>query len=337
MSRTVIQLDPYFDGPEAGATHKQDDSNFAYTPHTARGYQDAGAVLDERGVPLTGRMRPGPEGVRGTVIPSATMHGVPRGVKPHDVADIKVVIDPQIPNQSSVVRLGDITEDAVMAATNEARQMVPEPVNPETARLMGAAILHNIAAHSKERVIPEAGDPHQLQQAGYPMQPQQIPPQPQAPQGPFAPQQPMQAPAPQKRVSPLTAFNQANVQQTAAPQAPQAPVPQPAPVAPAQPTIGVTFEAQGFGNIDSHFHDVIVEDNFIVFLYDTSTPGQTPYFPQAPPANNEGEAPPMACQVHGHDDVAYLIQPVGLTYQVQGVKHCVVIIQQSFNPNPDQE
>ncbi len=195
MSRLsrVIQLDPYFDGERDGttdATLPGRDEGKPATPPNKYGYQDAANFAVSTG-PVTSVMRPGPAGLRGTVIPKATMGGIPMGTRPHVTRDLEVVIDPHITGQSSRVRLGDVSAASVQTGVNEASEITPEPYSIETQRLRGSAIMHSIAQHNQgaqtDQPLQEAPQNIPVQQAPPPQQHQpqvQEAPQPYVPPAP---------------------------------------------------------------------------------------------------------------------------------------------------------
>lgn len=148
--------------------------------------------------------------------------------------------------------------------------------------------------------------------------------------------QPVQ-PAPRRRVSPLAAFNQP---------APQ-PQPQPEPTAlrepraidlrdespagqPAkQPTIEVTFQIEGFGIHTAFYHDVLIQNGFIVLVYDNRYNGPR-YFP--PVAD---EQPIMALNITGMEDV-YRVHTTGIQYPQGDVENCVLMIEETGTLPPEQ-
>jgi len=344
----AIQIDPFFDG-EAGqgqdaALPPREDAGAPATPPNRYGYQAADQYTTTHGLPMTAVMRPGPEGLRGTVIPRATMGGIPMGTTPHAPANLEVNIDPHIAGQSSTVRLGDINATSVRAAAQQAQGVTPEPYSIETARLRGAAVMHGIANNAQPdqafreppQTPPQAAphqQPHYPQQGQQPQYDQQQPAvQPQvhqpAPAGhnvvpaPNMQQGAQAQPAPRRRISPLSAFNQA-------PPPPQRELRQidlrdesPADAVGQPPTIEVTFEIQHFGTHQAYYHDIIVETGFMVLIWDTRYRGPK-YFP--PPAQDES-APPLALNITGTNEV-YLVHTTGIQYENQGREHCVLMVE----------
>lgn len=363
MSRQLraIQIDPYFDGERDGGGMQQApprDMGRPVTPPSQYGYQDVANFQTATGAPMSGVMRPGPEGLRGTVIPRATMGGIPQGTRPHVTQDIEVNIDPHIDGQSSRVRLGDLNERSIYEASQLAAQVTPEPTSIETLRLRGSAIMHGIAqqaqAHAQGQpqhpqeaprqtlMTPPGQQSHQQpqqpvvvqpnQSPGYQLPPQQPRQQPQQPQY-QQPQQPQpQQPQRMRRVSPLSAFNQ----QPAAPQ-PQVrelreiDMREPA-AAVGPPQIQVTFEMEHFGNLEVRYHDVVIQDGFIVLIFDTRHTNSTKYFPPTATSDN---APAMALNVAGTPDV-YLVQTTGIQYTHEGREHCILMVERTVTLSPEE-
>ncbi len=127
-------------------------------------------------------------------------------------------------------------------------------------------------------------------------------------------------------MSPLSAFNQVaqpqptrELRQIDLPPAP-APMQQAGP-----PTIEVVFEMEHFGSLDVRYHDVLIENGFIVLVFDTRHQGSTKYFP--PVAQNES-APPMALNVVGTNEV-YLVHTTGLQYVHEEREYCLLMVERT--------
>lgn len=332
QERRQIQIDPYFDGdgasgPVATVTALQPGQ---------QGYNAADSTM-------LNHMRMGPAGLRGTVIPHATLGGIPMGTHPHSTQDVMVTIDPHIRGQSSTIRLGDLNASNVTSAMREAAQFTPEPTDIRTFRLRGAAVMHTLANHIAEE-HEEESQPMQSRQvrpiqpvAYNPQQPVQVAPQQAWPQNQFPQAYPPQQssrqqsqPQPQlsqrRAVSPLAAFNQ--------------PIPQPQrelrqidirpqlsdfgqPIVP--PTINVIFEMKHFGVMEACYHDVIIEQGFIVLVFDTRSQGASKYFPAT---NRELDAPQMAINIVGSPEV-YLVQTTGIQYVHADHEYCILMIEKS--------
>lgn len=348
----AIQIDPYFDGERDGtgaATIAPRDTGRPVTPPSQYGYRDVGEFQTASGMPMTGVMRPGPEGLRGTVIPRATMGGIPQGTRPHVTQDIEVNIDPHIDGQSSRVRLGDLNERTIHAAAQMAAEVTPEPTSIETLRLRGSAIMHGIAQGAERQMqhaaptpapaqqyTPQVHQPYQGEQL--PQQPQQQAPPPQQPPRQPQYQQPpqQQAPPPQqpvrRRVSPLSAFNQAPQAQPQVRELREIELRnEPAPAV-GPPSVQIVFEMEHFGNLEVRYHDVIIEEGFIVLVYDSRYTGGTKYFP--PTAQSEN-APALALNVLGTDDV-YLVHTTGIQYNHEGREHCILMIERTVQMPPEE-
>lgn len=313
VSQRSIQIDPFFDG-EGGGVQQMPTRQTAppVTPPSQYGYQDATSVQLSNGMPMTSRMRQGPAGLQGTVIPRATLGGIPSGTRPHSTQDIIMHVDPHIDGQSSQVRLGDITPESVRQAAQQAAQVTPDPYDVATLRLRGAATMHGIAANSQHHA---------------PQQPQQMQ---------MAPTQTIAAPnlgrmgqPVQRHVRPLQAFSQSppdvhEGRPLRAIDMGQTPTVERGPAPPAAPQIEVTFEIEHFGTHTAMYHDVIIEQGFMVLVYKTGYRGGGKYFPGANGSQNQ---PPLAVNITGTNEV-YLVQVTGILYAVDGAEHCVLMIDQ---------
>lgn len=341
----VIQLDSYFDGG-GGAAQLSDlfQSNVGVTKgNTAAAYSGGHAYLDpsqvesSRGT-LANQLPMGPEGLRGVVIPRATMGGIPQGSRLHDTRNMEVVIDPHIPNQSSVVRLGDLTPATVQEATMSAAEITADPYDIHSLRLRGAAVMHNL---SKTRMMEKQAmaavpvPPPQMQidymnnqpvlaQPSVFMQGQQQPQyqQPLA-QPQFAPPQPVQAFASPRPAPPLQSSLLAAIKPQPAPPPPAAPpmqfVDTRASTRGGPPRIGVILEVQHFGALEFRYHDVLIQDGFIVLVYDRLHTSSVKYFP--PTIHDENAR--MAMNVTGTPDV-YIVHTTGIQYVHEDYEYCVL-------------
>lgn len=356
-----LNIDPFFDGRGSGpARGTPTTAATAYTPDPQR-YSPVAALSLMDGRPAAAVIPGGGSGnLRGTVIPRATPGGVPAGVRPSQVADLHVNIDPHIVGQRSTLRLGDVTGQMIEQATNQVRNYTPDPYDIQTTRLRGAAVLHEIAqathapgspvyqpgayqgnfavlgqqpqAYFQQSPGPYvAGQPQQMQQVP---QMQQYPPQQmqQYPPPQFVQQQ---APQPMRIQNPLQAFRQA--EQDHMMQRELRAIDLSRPIAPATPvastpTIRVTFEIDRFGTHAAKYHDVVVakDETFMVLIYNTEYDGD-PYFP--PVATGE-DIPPMAVNVVGTPDV-YLVHTTGIQYDYLKFRHCVLLIERKA-PLPDE-
>ena len=307
-----VQIDPFFDGEGGGGVQHAAPRQTAppVTPPSAYGYQDAGQVALSNGMPMTSRMRQGPAGLQGTVIPRATLGGIPAGTRPHVTRDIIMHVDPHIDGQSSQVRLGDITPESVRQATLEASQVTPDPYDMATLRLRGAATMHGISAAHDHRA-------------------------PQMQMAPPAPTQTIAAPnlgrmgtPVQRQVRPLQAFTQAPPDMHEG--RPLRAIDMGGNTTPVErgvtaPQIEVTFEIEHFGTHTAMYHDVIIQEGFIVLVYKTGYRGGGKYFPGA---NGNQNQPPLALNITGTNEV-YLVQVTGILYACEGAEHCVVMIEQA--------
>jgi hypothetical protein len=88
-----------------------------------------------------------------------------------------------------------------------------------------------------------------------------------------------------------------------------------------QPMYEVTFEIERFGTHTADYHDILVQDGFIVLVYDSNAPGRM----YVPPAQED--APPMAIAIAGHDMV-YLVHTTGIHYSYRNMEFCVLLVEQ---------
>lgn len=309
--QAVVQFDPFFDSTGPGnAPRNQQPIGGGYLP------------ADQS---VVGVMRPSAVGLQGTVIPHATLGGIPVGTNPHETSNVIVNIDPHIPNQSSSVRLGDLNPTNIMAATNAVHDITMLPDDDIVAmRIRGSTTLHTLARGNtqmqqqapRQQQAPIIPQPMVAQAAAQPVY------QPQPMQQPVYQQPPMQQPMqpPQSR-SPVTSFF---AQPQRQPEQSQAQPTMGQPVA--SPTIQVTFEMEHFGRLSVNYHDVIIQPGFIVLVYDNRFSGGTKYFPPAAAVENP---PRTALNVVGTNE-AYLIQTTGVQYTHGVFEYCVLMIEQSW-------
>lgn len=116
-----------------------------------------------------------------------------------------------------------------------------------------------------------------------------------------------------RRVSPLSGKNTVNTQVDTVP----------IPTVQAAPTkmVQVVFEIHGYGRVVSAVSDVIVEDNFIVLVYDTKAENQ-PFIPSPP---DEDEASPIFAMNLVGTKLVYRVQATDVHYVMEdGTGHCVL-------------
>lgn len=300
-----IVVDPFFDAPRGGDAPIM--SRMDQTPTS--GYISAEREYLDGGRTVAQTIGSGPAGLRATIIPKATMGGVPAGTNPHRMNNVEVTIDPHIPQQSSRVRLGDITEASLAAANASAQEYTPEPHSLETMRLRGSAVMHGIAAQrtgGQRSSQPALPPPMPSQQQNIPMQPQR----------------------PTRRVSPLSAFHQApapveNREQRVITLPPERVQERVLPSAAASPTIRVVFENEHMGEYEAYYHDVVIEEGFVVLIYDTRWAG-----PKHFPATSRAEKQPiLAMNLIGTTEV-YQVQTTGVHYQHGHNEHCVLMVDE---------
>lgn len=311
----IIELDPFFD---RGDTSPNPALQAMQQQPIVTGYGQAGYIPADH--QTLSNMRPTSTGLRGTIIPRATIGGIPVGTQPHATQDVVVNIDPHIPGQSSSVRLGDINARTVSQATQIAAQLTPEPTDIATVRLRGSAMMHTLAnagqngfaAREAVPVVPQPMGEPQFVQPQIPQVRQPVPRQ-QAPQGA------------RRAISPLAAFNQQPVPGTRPLREIDIPFEQPAAAQVGPPGVQVIFEMEHFGNLPINYHDVIVQEGFIVLVFDTRHTASTKYFPPTPKGDS---GPRMALNIVGTPEV-FLVQTTGMQFEHDSREYCILMIEQT--------
>ncbi len=308
-----IQIDPFFDG---------DGGHSGYAPRPAANIGVAAPGYNDVDQGTLNVMRPSNAGLRGVIVPRATMGGIPMGTRPHETQDVIVNIDPHILGQSSSIRLGDLNASSIQAATMAAREVTPEPTDIQTFRLRGAATMHALANQSRQPMARAAVAPQHAGVRQVVPQPMDQYEQPQFSAAPAPAAPPMQKMA--RIANPLAAFDQQHQQPQTRPLRNIELRDDPLPVA-GPPTVEVVFEMENFGSLSANYHDVIVEEGFVVLIYDTRHKGSVKYFPPVP----KGTAPRMAVNVVGTADV-YLVQTTGLQFTHESKEFCILMIEDTY-------
>lgn len=189
------------------------------------------------------RMIPsGPGGLRGTVIPRADEVENPTEWKGVESVRTEIHIDPDIPGQSTVVRLDALQSDRVEAAMKETSQVDP--------RIRASAVYNALSvdgpASPPDPVVQDNGR-----------------------NGEAPRQQPVS-----NNGGPLQAFN------VASESIPTEKVKMPDKMRPTAPTMWVTFEIDGFGEHRAPYHRVIRSNSSLVLVYDTRCDGAQRFFPR---------------------------------------------------------
>jgi hypothetical protein len=268
-----IQLRPFIDQmgtPETMGYRRPEDvefedgTNFArYMPMSAGGKQ-----------------------MRGVVIPHAKPMGGSRAYDPHKPPHKRVHVDPHIEGQSVVVDLALITEDIAKEAMELGQEYADKHADQvhgvDQIRLRSSAAFHLIGAAQRAN----AGAPPA------PAQPASIISVPQgAPEPP-----PVPLPAAGPRTIKPASFN-GTPAQVAPAQAPTGgllgayqkarptreidvgpTITTGLPVEP--PTKKVTFGIPSFGLHEAHYHDVIIDDQLFILVWDERFKGGSKYLPQ---------------------------------------------------------
>jgi hypothetical protein len=132
MAKKIV-VDPFFDGGAAPPT----DGEAGYAP-----------VEDTE---LARMLPPGPSGLRGTVVPKAASDNFGATTGWHDADPIRteIHVDPDIPGQSTVVRLSDMNPERVAAALEETKGVDP--------RIRISAVYNALANGPAEPAVQEQG------------------------------------------------------------------------------------------------------------------------------------------------------------------------------------
>jgi len=337
----VIRIDPFFDGeggpqtddqlpghaggPPANMSGNVKGTTKAYASHTT-GYHDINNQYTDNGRPMSAVMRGGgPAGIGGTIIPRSGMGGVPLGTQPHDTKNVQVNYDPHLEGQSAHIMLSEVTEAAIHNAEILADQAgIPPAMDINTMRMRGAAIMQGIESQSHMPVENQQLAPV----SGVAVANIEAPNMTKVASGHANPQA-------KREIRPLAHFNQAP--------APVAPIPEQEAGSPAAPQVRtvdlsqtptggvgnkapskwVTFEVEVFGALRVNYHNVLIENGFIVLVYDNTYTGGEMW---VPPSGDE--TPPLAMHIDG-DDTVYLVLTTGLQYSHGDNTYCILMIEQT--------
>lgn len=300
-------------------------------------YDDPANIRLGNGRAMSELMRGGPKGIRGVVVAPSTPGGVPTNFNPHDKHGIKINIEPDGPNGSSLT-LSDVTADMAQTAVERANsQITGNDINAIRERAaMAFEELAKMANSSVKRV------PHKA--------PPPVPkPQPSGVAEAVSEAQMLteleetaqvlrtEAPMPpiekiDRTYSPMAAFGLKKPPTAASA----------APVVAKSTTSGppqklVYFEKEGIGTVPAFFHDVLIsvsrldpeipeESGFIVLVYDVR-------FEQSaarwfPPANDPYHRP-WAVQIND-DRRLYLVNTTGFQYVYDGREYCVLQVEKAL-------
>ena len=301
-------------------------------------YDDPANVRLGNGRAMSELMRGGPKGIRGVVVSPSTPGGVPANFNPHDKNNIKINIEPDGPNGSSLM-LSDITADMTQTAVDKANsQITGNDINAMRER--AAMAFEELAkmANSSVKRVPNKAVPPPVPKAT-------------APSGVAAAMSEAQMlteleetattlraepPLPpiekiDRTYSPMAAFGLKKPPPAAA-----------TPVVAKSTTSGppqklVYFEKEGIGTVPAFFHEVLIsvsrpdpeipeESGFIVLIYDIR-------FEQSaarwfPPANDPYHRP-WAVQIND-DRRLYLVNTTGFQYVYDGREYCVLQVEKAL-------
>lgn len=292
-------------------------------------YRTPNSVVMSNGRSAQELMRPGVQGLQGVVVPHATLGGIPAGMRPHNIREMEINVDPHIIGQNAIVRLSDVTPSSIQRANRLAAQATPEPIDMATMRLRGSAAMHGIVAGAQVNGGASRNG---------------VPPQTAAPAS-FLPSPNLARVATsqqQRRSSPLQSFLHGTNTSAETAQygrelraidldSPS--VVSPPPRSLAEPQYEVIFQLQAFGEHRAYFHDVVIGEGFLVLVYKLGFRGSKWFPPVAPNA----DAPPLALNVAG-TETAYLVHTTGVQYVYEGAEHCVLMIERTAQlDEPPQE
>lgn len=147
---TGIAPDPYWDGKTGGGVRCSstgDDANKYHDPvaHTMEGTGNRSVASLLPG---------GSSGIRGVIIPRATVYGGSRGFDPHKPRLVN--IDPDIKGQACVVDLSQITKEKMEQAFTAASE---NPFVQGDIRLLASQTFHNLAIGYEPVGIQSSGGP----------------------------------------------------------------------------------------------------------------------------------------------------------------------------------
>jgi hypothetical protein len=299
-NREPLRLDPYFQG----GTQPRANRTYAQSPP---GYHDIAAEppLNIEGRHPSTVMRPGRFGLRGTVVPKATNGGIPQGTRPHAVADMTLVIDPNTEGvASSRVNLRDLNSRVMAAAAARAEEEAPSNGTTEDIRLFGSTAMHEVNNMAQavpvpqQRTVTAAAAPQQAVSYGSPMAGMQ---EARPLRSFFQPAAP--APSEPYREARSIMLDEGRGQQAAQPP---------------QPTVEVIFEIDGFGQHTALYHHVIATEGHVVLVLRSDWRSGR-FFPR--PSSQQ-----MALMLANQPEI-YLVQTTGVQYSYAGNDFCLLLVE----------
>jgi hypothetical protein len=136
------------------------------TPDPTKYHDPSTQVTEGGGVPLMHLMRPGRGGVRGVIIPRATMFGASQGWNPHNPPDKTVVIDPHLPAATVKLDLARVTPATASQAIRACNDALGGASDVEALRTKASAAFHVMAKLGETQVpIPRDERGHPLKGA----------------------------------------------------------------------------------------------------------------------------------------------------------------------------
>lgn len=287
----------------------------------------------------------------GMIVPRATNGGVPRGMSPHFLEGVRVIVDPHIPHQRTELELGE-ARNLAGRAVQAAMAAIPNAFSVQEQRFRAAAAYRMIGdAEETGEFVDHVGialdeEDFRLSQADKEA-------------GVTAPQRPPRAPArrivqgaPVQQLAPgrqavATPVGQPQAQQAihrpvrsltqAAQQRPAPAVAQPVAQQVMQqaipaPGIRVNFELQFFNaqgqpvpmTQEAYFHDVKYSEDRSAILLAWRQGCQAPKW--LPPSGDA--APALALQIHGEKE-AHIVSVLPISYVFLGYEITQLVISQS--------
>lgn len=301
--------DEFWDKPSTGVRSSIDGENHNkyHDPSTQQFEGNSGRSV--------GGLLPG--GLRGVVVPRATLFGGSSGFDAHKPRLMNV--DPDIKGQSCVVDLALLTREKVEAAYNKAANSA---LGRNDLRMRAAQTYQSLAV-AKEPVGMEpmikSGKATRV------MSPAVAPRNADVPTEELLPVDEVVQPVVQTAVQePMRARGFVDQTTVAAPQVkvprPTKPLMQPIATSAPTPETKVTFELEGWGSFDAVYHEVIKNDCVLVLVYDNSFKSGMKFFP---PATDKR----MAVHITGQD-VVYFVHSYNIRFVHGGCEYCILVVEQ---------
>lgn len=334
-----IKPDPFWDSGNSGV--RCSSNGLAATQY----HDPSNHFLELNGKPISSVMRTGFNGVRGVVIPRASITGGSLGFDAHKPALVN--IDPDIKGQSSVIDLRTITKEKMNAAMQEARKN-PNVLND--IRLFAAQTYKNLSISDTPIGINVIASPldanrhNPVNNLGYvvpksrlgggqesmplrpipvtnPISPSVTPRNFQIPAPPSNEVQSNSMPDEQTYISEQPIMTQRFEDQTPVDKKRNSSTAQvEANYNVYQPAIKVIFETEGWGTFEANYHEVIRNDCLLVLVYNNKFKGGMKFFP---PASDKL----IAVEIMDSDKI-FFVHSYDNRFQHKDCEYCILIIEQ---------